>query len=258
MTLLLDCPFAHDFGMTLVHSLWQILLVAVLFAVVDRLLTRRSADLRYVLAYVALVLMLVLPLTTLFVVSGDSESLSARGIASPQRGDRHPIAEMADSNELSDTPVPTLLVENGTGRESNAVSPQLEQEGVSAEEAGSSVTARSAGEWRWLLPWLAVAWSLGVMAFSLRPFLAVHRCWQLRKTASPIAVPWIADALKTLCTRIGLHRNVEIASSTLVHIPAVLGFARPIILLPIAMGFRADSGRTLRHHCARIGSCPPP
>jgi hypothetical protein len=59
----------------------------------------------------------------------------------------------------------------------------------------------------WILPWLAFGWSLGVITFSLRPFLALYRCHQLLKQACPLEVPWTTDTVESFCERIGLNRD---------------------------------------------------
>ena len=49
-------------GCTLIHSFWQIALIGGLFWIINRALARRSANLRYVVGCVAMLLMLAVPL----------------------------------------------------------------------------------------------------------------------------------------------------------------------------------------------------
>lgn len=225
MNQLLNSSLAQDLGMMLVHSLWQIVLIAVVFAVANRGLVRWSANLRYVVAYVALLLMLVLPLLTLFGLCIESGSSSV------------PTADLASQIE------PLYAVESAS---ESIVDFPMDEFAFFPVEAGSAADAtanlnRVATEpateqnLSWILPWLTVGWAFGVIAFSLRPLVALHRCHRLRKQAQPIESGWIAETFVALCSRIGLKAKVEIACSTLAHVPTVMGFVRPIVLLPLSM-----------------------
>ncbi|MEM9657729.1 MAG: M56 family metallopeptidase, partial [Planctomycetota bacterium] len=229
MTRLLSSPFAHDIGMTLVHSLWQIALVAVLFAIAHRLLVRRSANLRYAAAYAALACMLALPAITLFAISATSESRpeSLSGVAMESAE-----PNVAEPPATPTIPFPTVAPPQAPVESAEAwqmAAPRLTEPTVAEAEPNSD------RRWNAILPWLAVGWSLGVIAFSLRPFLALHRCRQLRQQAQAVDAPWIIDALASLCAQVGLQRQVAIASSTLAQVPTVMGFLRPIIVLPVSM-----------------------
>ncbi len=229
MNWLLNSSFAHDIGMTLVHSLWQIALVAAAFAIANRLLARRSASLRYLVAYAGLCFMLALPLVTLFVIRADSKRSEARVAEAARQFEESVAPDAASATGIAypDSDVAMLPIE--PMQEAQIAIPEVAAEGVLVVEP------QTTREWSWILPWLSVAWSLGVMASSLRPLLALHGCRRTRKQARPIEQPWMKDTLESLCARIGLQRKVEIASSTLVHVPTVIGFLRPIILLPLAM-----------------------
>ena len=58
---MLDLALAERIGWTLVHSVWQVALVAAAFAVAAFVLRRRSANVRYVLGCVALAAMVAWP-----------------------------------------------------------------------------------------------------------------------------------------------------------------------------------------------------
>src|SRR5215471_4248128 len=62
-------PVIEVLGWTLIHFIWQGAFVALLLAVVLRILRRRSSNARYAGACVALSLMLVLPLTMMATIS---------------------------------------------------------------------------------------------------------------------------------------------------------------------------------------------
>src|SRR5207245_8693410 len=69
-------------GWALIHSTWQLGLVAALAASVDVLLRRRSAQARYVAATVALMLMVALPAATFAVVKAEAPATGSGGLPS--------------------------------------------------------------------------------------------------------------------------------------------------------------------------------
>lgn len=234
MTLFLESSVAQYIGMALLHSIWQILLVAAIFAMASRLLANQSASLRYVLAYATLVLMLVLPSVTLLVVSRVPESQPAplsEGSLQPKVA---PTGEAGSESDNTATGDRVALLPTATATNSES-SKELSPNGLVERQRTIAHISLHTHQWRFVLPWLAVAWSLGVIAFSLRPCLAMHRCRQMRKLAQSINSGWIVDTLDTLRTRIGLKRKVEVAGSSLVDVPTVIGFVQPIILLPMSM-----------------------
>ena len=233
MNWLLNSSFAQDIGLTLVHSLWQILLVAAVFAIANWLLTQRSASLRYVVAYSALLLMFVLPFVTLLIVSTHPAISQGRAPEVVQRFEDSFPADAASEPAITYPPRAVVLFPTEPVIDPTQATP-VATLGV-VDERVRAVEPHATREWNWLLPWLFLAWSLGVITFSLRPFLALLRCRRMRTLARPIEVTWITDILESLCTRMELDRKVEIASSALVHIPTVMGFFRPIIMLPLSM-----------------------
>ena len=66
----LPSAFVDALGWTLLHSVWQIALVAALFGACRWCLLCRSANLRYLAGCVTLVLMLSLPCVTMCILSG--------------------------------------------------------------------------------------------------------------------------------------------------------------------------------------------
>jgi beta-lactamase regulating signal transducer with metallopeptidase domain len=84
------------------------------------------------------------------------------------------------------------------------------------------------------LPWLVEAWLAGVAIFSLRMaggFLLVER---MRRTQS---VP-VGDRLRETCLalqrRLGLVRGIQYCECAWLEAPAVIGWFRPIVLVPIS------------------------
>jgi beta-lactamase regulating signal transducer with metallopeptidase domain len=181
----------HSLGWTLLHFLWQGMAVAALAAVLMALC--RCASSRYALAVGALVLMLVAPVATFFLLTPANASAPAE------------TASVAQT-------LPTII-NNTVLRTSSAFfrfSPSLDT-----------------------LPWLVEAWLLGVAFFSLRSaggFLLLER--ERRKQSTTPSARVLA-LCQTLQRRLGLDRTIRYCECTWLQAPAVIGWFRPIVLLPV-------------------------
>src|SRR5437870_13292568 len=69
LELLLGKPIFQALGWTLIHFIWEGVVVAMLYASVSVLLRRSTANVRYAAACIAMVLMLIAPVATIFTVS---------------------------------------------------------------------------------------------------------------------------------------------------------------------------------------------
>jgi TonB family protein len=100
---------------------------------------------------------------------------------------------------------------------------------VRAERAESSPGAWLAAIQLWALP----LWSLGVLAFSLRLVLGSRQVAMLRRRGAP-ADTAIVEMVAGLGKRMGLARPVHVLITALADGPSVVGWIRPVILLPSA------------------------
>jgi bla regulator protein blaR1 len=94
--------------------------------------------------------------------------------------------------------------------------------------------SRSSGGAVLVLPWVVLAWMIGVFARALwitSAWLAVRRL--ARSAAQPIDAMW-ARVLEQLQRELRVDRHVGLRLSALVDVPCVIGWLRPIILLPPA------------------------
>lgn len=94
--------------------------------------------------------------------------------------------------------------------------------------AGSSVDWAAALE-RWAL----LAWSAGVLLCSLRLVWAARRISLLRRRATLPAAA-VRAAIAALQERLRLARPVRVLVSTMADCPSVVGWLRPVVLLPAA------------------------
>ena len=104
---------------------------------------------------------------------------------------------------------------------------------------------------------LAVGVALWLLGFTLmlgRLLLALRYVRRLRHRVSPVPEAW-QQALARLVARAGLARPVALRASALVPSPLVIGYLKPVILLPlsVASGLRpAELEMILAHELAHI------
>jgi TonB family protein len=89
------------------------------------------------------------------------------------------------------------------------------------------------------LPWLVGAWALGVVVLTFRALLHWRDLLRLMRHGTPLP-EWEAR-LAALCRRFGIGRAVRLLWSENVSTPTLVGWLRPVILLPaaVALGFPA-------------------
>jgi len=204
---LLTHPVAFRLGWTLVHFVWQgaivsLLLVGVLFA-----LSRRSANARYLISCAALALMAVLPFVTFALVP------QAEPIELPAFGAELEIGLVLDdeSGDLAFPIVPSPLTSEGI---------QL------------SWGERIAEYLRPGLPWFVGAWLVGVYALSLRLLGGLLLAQRLkRRWVEPVSAQ-LQALFDDLAEKLRLSRPVALLNSALAQTPTVIGWLKPVVLLP--------------------------
>ncbi len=158
-------------GWALLHFLWQGTAIAVVFALLRRLLGRwLSAQGRYVLACGALAAMTAAPALTFLVVP----------VAAPQ----------------------------------------------------TTAWSVSASEWQTFLPGVVTLWLSGVLVFSVRLFGACRFTARLRSAAHPAPAEWQL-MLQRIAASVGARESVRLLISSMVGVPTVIGWLRPVILVPV-------------------------
>ncbi|HKO18920.1 MAG TPA: TonB family protein [Acidobacteriaceae bacterium] len=181
-------------GWTLLHFLWQGTLIAVVLWCALALMERRSPDARYAAASLALLGMVVLPLLTFAHLAGEEYSATLA----------HPIVIDASS----------ITVHAGA---------------AGARSWSDYLTTPAIDR---MMPSLMLVWCIGVLIFSCRLALgiAVAQGWKLQGVQdAPAQLQSLFDRLRT---RLGVKRAAQLVESAKVHVPMVIGWLKPVVLLP--------------------------
>ncbi len=203
---------ARPLALTLAHSLWQGALVALLLAIVLGL-TPRRADLRHACACAALVLCLVLPAVTFVVVAEGSDPAS--GIAAAVPPVAGPAVETARLETAADRPAPASAAP--------APSPPW-------RDLGRRLAEGLHGK----APLIAALWLIGVLllgAWHLGGWLRTRNWVGLGRPAAPE----LLDRVAAIAARLGLRRRLRVLITAAIDVPAVVGWLRPTLLVPVSV-----------------------
>ena len=129
-----------------------------------------------------------------------------------------------------------------------AISPLLTYFTISGQLSRVPVPTLTLTEWKWLPPIAVAFWVNGVFWFSVRLLSAVMFTRRLRKSAHPAPDAW-QQTLNRIA--VGRHlRHVRLMTSSMVNAPAVIGYLRPVVLVPVTFftGLPADHIMALLTH----------
>ncbi len=105
------------------------------------------------------------------------------------------------------------------------------------------------------LPWLAPFWIAGVLFFQLRGVAGwVAACGLRRRGVCAATVFW-QERIDRLAARVRLARPVTLLESCVAEVPVVIGYLRPVILMPVGLLTGLPAGQVeaiLLHELAHI------
>ncbi len=81
------------------------------------------------------------------------------------------------------------------------------------------------------LPWVLAAWALGTTLLALRLVGGWWWLQRLKARMAPVGAEW-EGRIRALALRMGLRRRFRVGCSRDIHSPMVLGWIRPVLLLP--------------------------
>src|SRR6266849_2473128 len=182
-------------GWTLLHFLWQGAGLAALFAAACAVC--RSAAARYALAVGTLVLMMVSPVVTF----------------SWLRAQANPAVQ--------------------TGAEGASTWAGTSTQNANALSGSRAPLAESRAEQPTGMLWLVEAWFLGVLLLSLRTAGGLLLIERMRRKEIRAVGAELYDKCMALQRKMGLDRVIRYCECHRLDAPAVLGWLRPVVLLPV-------------------------
>ena len=224
----LELPVMQALGWALLHFLWQGVAISMFMALMLLPMKHASAQRRYLVLCSGLVVMTACPFVTGIWIATSSNSRSipvASSVEAPIMSSLPEVPELGPSvvsptmYDLDFAPLEVAPAAAG----SNFAADLSVSRGTPL--MGRDLLAR-------FLPWLVATWITGVLILSLR-LMAGWRIVQRMKrdTVRPVPDDW-QRRLKSLAIRLRVSRPVQLVESALVDVPTVIGWLKPMILIP--------------------------
>jgi bla regulator protein BlaR1 len=194
---MLESPAAQALGWALIHSLWQGLLCFLLGLAMLRFIPIRHSALRYATSVGVMGVMLLCSLVTLGIVY-------------------------------------TPALPGAVGADSFFKLAGYTQSGV---QASSPLRAMLTATSSWLGAHMGVfsaLWLMGAMLFVLRIVSGYWYMRIVRRSADSVGAYW-QQRVDDLAAKLNIRSFVEVAESSLITAPLVMGYLKPVILVPVGM-----------------------
>ncbi|MBW8016747.1 MAG: M48 family metalloprotease [Planctomycetes bacterium] len=233
-------------GWMLVHFVWQAATVALVLAILLKMLRKSSPNLLYIVACLGLVAVVAGPVVTMNLIPVDETYLPVEAA----------VATALDPEPVADISAP-VEIEPSASIEMPAIDVEFPTESIAAAPA-IPLRQRITEILEPNLPYLVMAWLLGVFGLSVWYLGGWTQLQKLRRKMVKPVDERLRHKLKELSALLGVNRAVEIVESALVESPAVIGWLKPVILLPasILTGFSAEQIEAiLAHELAHIKRC---
>ena len=201
LTTIFSEEIIHALGWALIHSLWQGAIVALLLAIVLLFFRKSSSKFRYRLSVSSLFLAFALFVGTFafFYLNAGSQEVETF------------ITENEEVIELIIESTNPVTVEN------------------------ANFLAVYTEYFNTHMPFIITLWLMGMMVFTLRFFGGLAYTQRLKHSQnSPMDFEW-EEVMNEIITRFKITQNIQLVESKLVSVPMVIGYLKPMILLPIGV-----------------------
>ena len=219
-------------GWVLVHFLWQGIAVAALLWCMLKALHKASSNTRYVAACAGLALMVAAPVATFIVTVPDAPIAVAEMPAPPVSP--APAPAPAETRTIVVAPVEPAPL------------PEL------------SLVETLMARLEAALPYCVIGWAVGVAVLSVWYLGGWCQLQKLRRIGTKAVSDVVEANASLLAQRLDIRRAVHIAESALVQVPTVIGWLKPIVLLPATALTGLDEVQLtamIAHELAHIKRC---
>jgi beta-lactamase regulating signal transducer with metallopeptidase domain len=245
-TILAQLP-VERLGWVLVHSLWQFLAIALVVRLIERTFAGCSnASVRYAAGLCGLAAMTVGPVATWFLIP-EAPSASAGAVAEVSGAERTEGLNVAPAGP----PAAALPGPVSLSLEVRDEAPSQYSLADAWSAAGATLVLR-------LRPWfpmMVTCWLIGMSLCSLRPLVGWLTLRRLRTVGVSAVGQVLGESAQRIAARLGVTRAVSVWRSTVTKTPLVVGYLRPVLLIPVTMLARlplAELEAILAHELAHI------
>lgn len=191
-----NTPFLYSLAITLLHFLWQGLLVALVLKCALLIINKNKPQLRYVLSTLAMLMSLMLPIFTFGIIY---------------------LAQTLIVNNSVDQTSFAFLVHEYTPQSTF----------VTYKEITEALPL--------FLPYITLAWFFSVFILASKLLIEMHNVNALSKQKVIVPTPALLSRFNTLAIQIGLHKAPQLLISLRIDVPMAIGWLKPVVLLPVNM-----------------------
>lgn len=254
-------PGALRLGSALLHFIWQGAALGLLAFIVLALLHRARPQIRYAALLAILVAMVTCPTATFLIADTQHGTVTLS---------RQPEVVLADRPTSSgdNKPAPAAMTVRDVPPSNDSVplteSHNLHQNPAAEHTAGSPTvpTLTWNNHWTAVGDWLrhhrhqiVAAWMFGVCVLSLRLTIGLFGAERARRRGITPVPDSVEQTARQLAERLGIRRPVRVVVAALAEVPALVGWLRPVILLPFSTlnGLTPDQlAAILAHELAHV------
>jgi beta-lactamase regulating signal transducer with metallopeptidase domain len=199
---LVSAEFIRSFAWTLIHSLWQGALLALLAGIILLMLRKNRPGARYTILYFIFMLLPVICAVT-FIVIYNPDNL---------------VAQSGQANVLQTG----LVADDGQFLENENIVDATQvwfQDLIPHFENNAK--------------WLVMLWFAGFIFFLARFGGSIWYVYRMKTHKVFSAVEYWQNNLRGLSIKLGLNKKVSLVESAMAKIPMTIGYLKPVILLPV-------------------------
>jgi beta-lactamase regulating signal transducer with metallopeptidase domain/predicted nucleic acid-binding Zn-ribbon protein len=201
----------YAIGWTVIHSLWQATLIAILAGITTIFLRKKTAQTKYLVHNIALFAVLLSAIVTFNIYYSNVEQIS------------------------SDTPiVPIISNDNAQAINFENIDNQLIVTGNNATTLPLSIKSLKTffdGQ----IYIVVLIWLLGMGLFLLKLLGGISYVYYLRSQHNfPVDEYW-SELMEDLTKKLNIKRQIALVESALVSSPVVVGYLKPMILFPLGV-----------------------
>jgi beta-lactamase regulating signal transducer with metallopeptidase domain len=208
----------YALGWTVLHSIWQITLIAIITGIILFVYRNRSAQQRYWLANGALFTMLIVAVATFMYYSSNVGY------------EQHIIQEQMDAGIQAATNTEKAAPSNFA---KTVVDPVVVAAKRPVFEEEYTFSASFRGYFEQHLPMVVMIWLLGLAICLFRVMTGISYVYYLKQRMNFHADPFWTEMLEDLLKKANFKHKIDLLESALVRSPVTIGLLKPVILFPI-------------------------
>jgi beta-lactamase regulating signal transducer with metallopeptidase domain len=222
---ILGSPFIPALGWTMLHSIWQILLLGIVAYLGLKNISAQKAQFRYLFSYTIL---LIIGGLFIWNFNHQYQIAAAQKTKVELYSDLQKTIESDQTLNLETTAekIPLAIEDHGSN-------PDL----IQKENIFSFAKFLSSAKhfFKTSLPWLALIWVVGVLILGLKLIGSwLYLKHWAKRMATPVDTHW-QHVLVKLKHQLGLRVSIQFLESANIYTPLTFGWLKPIIMIPLGM-----------------------